>query len=107
MPPTLRTMILAGVLALGGVPGLGTSSAKAQFFDHHHHYPSYGGPYAAPVYVAPSYVMPAMPYYAPAPVYGGGFYGGRHGYYGGYGGTGGHHGFYGFYRGHHGYGHHF
>ncbi|MFO0953763.1 MAG: hypothetical protein U0835_21930 [Isosphaeraceae bacterium] len=102
MSGTLRGMALAGVLAVGGLLGLGSTPAKAQGF-------GYGAPYGWGV--APAYVGGVAPV--------GGVYGGfgiglgyapvvptvrSFGLYGpGYGGYGGYRGRYGtgYYGGHH------
>ena len=66
MRPTLRTMALASFLAFGSVLGLGSSSAKAQGFGHHHHGGGYRGGYSRGYgggYYGGGYAVPSYSYY--------------------------------------------
>lgn len=98
---TRKWLALTFVL-VGGLSGLGTSSAEAQFFGFSYNSPGlsigvnqpayYGGVYPVapvvvprPVVVAPPLIYGGRPYYGGAYGYRGGYYGPRGPYRGGYG----------------------
>jgi hypothetical protein len=76
MLPTARSVLGAGVLAIGCLLGIGAPSVQAQAPSAQAQVPRYYAPapvysYPAPRYYAPApvYSYPAPRYYAPAPVY--------------------------------------
>ncbi len=64
MRSTLRTFVLAGVLTMGSVLGVGTSSAKAQGYGYGGYSGGYsGGGYGGGGYYGGGYSVPSNSYY--------------------------------------------